>query len=66
MPKTPVSRKSTDEYLMAGWSKQYGREIGLEEVREINANLSAFVDVMERIDRYLSEKRETEKNRFRD
>lgn len=57
MPKTPVSRKSTDEYLMAGWSKRYGCRIGLDEVREINANLSAFVETMERIERYLKQKR---------
>ena len=54
--------KETDEYLIAGWSKRYGREIGLGEVYEINANLSAFVDVMERMEHYLKQKRR-QKNR---
>jgi hypothetical protein len=53
--------KETDDYLMAGWSKRYGREISLGEVHEINANLSAFVDVMERMDRYLRQKRRQKK-----
>ena len=62
MPKTPKQKESTDAYLMAGWSKRYGYEIRLEEVREINANLSAFVDVMDRMERYLKQKRR-QKNR---
>ncbi|OGX07066.1 MAG: hypothetical protein A2Z88_10630 [Omnitrophica WOR_2 bacterium GWA2_47_8] len=54
--------RDTDEYLIQGWSKQYRRPVSLAEVREINANLSAFVDVMERMEHYLKQKRR-QKNR---
>ena len=53
--------EETDGYLIAEWSKRYGREISLAEVQEINANLSAFVDVMERMDRYLRQKHRQKK-----
>ena len=65
MPKTPKQKESTDAYLMAGWSKRYGYEIRLEEVREINANLSAFVDVMDRMERYLKQKQHRKKRSVR-
>ena len=52
-------RCSPDQELVAGWSKQYKRSVSLNDVREINSNLSSFVDVMERIEHYLNEKDKT-------
>lgn len=42
--------------MVLGWSKQYKRPISLEDVHEINTNLSSFVDVMERIESHLNDK----------
>ena len=61
MQKTEKPTKNVNQYLIAGWTKQYGRPISLDEVQEINANLSDFVDVMERIDWYLRKRREHKK-----
>ena len=57
MRKVVKQKRDTDKYLIQGWSKQYRRPVSLDEVHEINANLSSFLEVMERIDLYLSEKR---------
>lgn len=47
---------NTDSYLIRGWSKRYRRTVSLDEIHEINANLSSFLDIMEHIDLYLQEK----------
>lgn len=54
-------RRLIEDYLVAGWSKRYGRPVSFEEVREINANLVAFVEVMRKIDLYLQEKKKAQK-----
>ena len=36
----------TNEELVAGWSKQYGKPVSLAEVEEINRNLSNFFNIL--------------------
>ncbi len=56
MRKAVKQKRDTDKYLMLGWSRQYQRPVSLDEIHEINANLSSFVEIMERINLYLQEK----------
>lgn len=52
-----MHKQNREEGLIKGWSAQYGRPLTSADVEEINTNLSAFVDVMHRIDCYLRRKR---------
>ncbi len=56
--KKKISRQETDEYLVEGWSKVYGVPMSSADVSEINYNLSAFVDVMSKIDNCIETKRQ--------
>ena len=61
MQKALKPKHNTDQYLILGWSKQYQRPVSLDEVHEINANLSSFLEIMERIDELLKQKQMREK-----
>ena len=54
LPKVVKSKQSPDQYLIQEWSKRYRKPISLNDVREINVNLSSFLDTMARIDTYLN------------
>jgi len=61
LQKALKPKRDTDQYLILGWSKQYRRPISLDEVHEINANLSSFLEIMERVDVLLKQKQMREK-----
>ena len=54
-------QKKTDQnedanQLIQEWSKRYKRQLEHGELKEINENLSTFLEVMVKIDAYLSRK----------